>query len=181
MKKQNLAYNGMAVPKNISFLIIEDDPDMAEIIVDELQVIGFEGKMKISYNLDEAQKELRKDKYDYILCDWNLPDGEGIELLEAARKSNKYGCTPFVLVTGNDCTEDMRKSKYEGVSGYVLKPWSPADFKSKIFLGWMSEKAKSHDLIQELVDKNRKLNDKVEELEHEIICLNAKIKQLSKT
>lgn len=179
MEKLNLAYNGMAVPKNINFLVIEDDPAMGEIIVDELQMMGFEGQIKVSHSLDEAQKELRKDKYDYILCDWNLPDGEGIEMLEAARKSNKYSDTPFVLVTGNDSSADMRKSKYEGVSGYILKPWTPVDFKSKIFLGWMSEKAKSHELMRELVDKNKELSAKVEELEHEVIELNAKIKQLT--
>jgi two-component system chemotaxis response regulator CheY len=177
MEKTNLFHNGFSIPKNISFLIIDDEPDITEMIQEELELMGFEGPFTRAHNLDEAQKELRKTKLDYILCDWNLPDGEGIDLLEAARKSNKYGCAPFVMVTGNNNSDDMLKSKYEGISEYVVKPWEHEDFKSKIFFGWAKEKAKSSDIIKELNQKNIELEAKVDELESQVALLEAKLNQ----
>lgn len=177
MEKENLFYQGFAVPKAISFLIIDDEPEITEMIQEELEMMGFVGPFILAHNLDQAQKELRKAKIDYILCDWNLPDGEGIDLLEAARKSNKYGCAPFVMVTGNDNGDDMLKSKYEGISEYVVKPWSHDELKGKIFFGWSKEKAKSADMIKELSEKNSELLYKVEELEAQVALLEAKLNQ----
>ncbi len=175
MEKNNLFCNGFSIPKNISFLIIDDDLNLAAIIKEELEIMGFEGPFAIASDLDSAQKEMRKTQIDYILCDWHLPDGEGIDLLEAARKSNKYSLSPFVMVTGNRNVDDMVKSKYKGISEYVVKPWNHEDFKNKIFFGWAKEKAKASDLIKELLEKNTQLSEKVKNLESHILILESQI------
>lgn len=155
--KNNLYYNGFTIPKETCFLIIDDDSSIADMVVDELELIGFTGTFKVAYDLKQAQDELRKEEIQYILCDWNLPDGEGIELLEAARKSNKYGSVPFVMITGNNNVDDMLKSKFEGISEYLVKPWYHDEFKDKLFWGWVKEKTKAADLLHELNLKNIQL------------------------
>ena len=80
----------------------------------------------------EAQEllEAGDDRVDVVLCDWRMPRMTGIELLKLLRKTNPD--LPFMMVTANADVESIKTAAKSGVSGYIAKPFSPAQLKKKL-------------------------------------------------
>jgi two-component system chemotaxis response regulator CheY len=169
----NINLNNLILDSNQNFLILDDDEQINETLVEFLKVLGFNGKFLTANSILEAKKHLKFEKIDFILSDWKLPDGQGIALLKAIRKSVKYRDIPFIMVTGKDDVESLITSHKMGSSEYIVKPISLDTFKEKLAQGW-----KSH--VQPDMDKMHSLNQKILELEDEIENLrseNLKLKQ----
>ncbi|WP_124099041.1 response regulator transcription factor [Ruminococcus sp. Marseille-P6503] len=66
--------------------------------------------------------EAGTDEYSLIILDINLPDGNGLELLEKIRESSDI---PVIFLTANDTDEDMVKGFKSGCDDYIPKPFSP--------------------------------------------------------
>lgn len=71
----------------------------------------------------KAQKLITQQSYDLILCDWEMPEMSGIELLAWLRKEQK-STTPFVMVTSRGDKENVVEAVQAGVSDYIGKPFS---------------------------------------------------------
>ena len=156
--------NDITVDSHQNFLVIDDDEDITEVIVEFLEVLGFNGKFLKANSILEAKKHLKYEKVDFILSDWNLPDGQGIALLKAIRKSTKFQNIPFIMVTGQDDIQSMITSSRIGSSEYLTKPFDLDSFKEKLIDGW-----KSHIIPDQ--DKMNALRQKIIELEEEILDL----------
>ena len=65
-----------------SILIVEDDPNIRDPLKDYLEKNGF--RVAAVSLLSDAREQL-KSKFDCLILDWNLPDGEGIELAKSLR------------------------------------------------------------------------------------------------
>ncbi len=131
--------NETEIKKNLNFLIIEDNTLLSELISEMLSSTGFTGEVYEASNMKEAIKNLDSLEIDYILSDWGLPDGEGINLLSAIRKSPKYSKIPFVMVTGKNDIDSMMKASELKTSEYLVKPFSKEELLEKIEKGWSSE------------------------------------------
>jgi len=59
---------------------------------------------------------------DLIVCDLNLPKRDGFDILQRARRSEKCGQLPTVILTSSDREEDRQKAASLGVFCYLLKP-----------------------------------------------------------
>ena len=79
-----------------------------------------------------AQDLLRKNTYDLVLCDWEMPDVRGDQLLEAMKNNPKLKTTPFVMVTGKEEKDDLMKAIKLGVSDYIIKPLTMEHLNTKI-------------------------------------------------
>ena len=154
----------LTVDAHQNFLVLDDDPDINEIIVEYLKMTGFNGKFLTANTILEAKKHLKYEKIDYILSDWNLPDGQGISLLKAIRKSSKFRDIPFLMITGQDDIESMLLSSKVGSSEYLTKPFNLDTFQDKLINGW-----KSHTIPDQ--EKIHELNEKIIELEEQISLL----------
>ncbi|GER93338.1 response regulator [hot springs metagenome] len=75
-------------------------------------------------NGKEAQTMLEAEKYDLILCDWEMPLMSGIELLTWARNHPKLKEIPFIMVTAKNEKEHVIKALQAGVNSYVIKPFT---------------------------------------------------------
>ncbi len=75
--------------------------------------------------LDEAF-----DLIDMIICDWNMPEMDGISLLKQLRSVDMD--TPFLMVTGRGDKASVIEAKGSGVSAYIKKPFSPDQLEAKI-------------------------------------------------
>ena len=166
--KPILRYKQISMPADITFLVIDDDPEISELIIDQLKYIGFSGHFHSATNLQESQKILKTTLIDFILSDWHLPDGEGIDLLTAARKSNSYKVVPFVMITAEDRVDAILKGKQEGISEYIIKPCTVEELQEKVFMGWSNQHTYSFELVKTLTAKNFELEQRVKELEHKI-------------
>lgn len=164
MENNFLSLNGLTVRSDQSFLILEDESDVSETIVDHLEFLGFNGTFFQAFSIADAQEVLKNNKIDYILSDWNLPDGKGIALLKAVRKTPRLEATPFLMVTGNSDIDSMVTSSKIGVSEYLVKPFSIEEFQEKIVEGWKYHLIKGEKYLKSLEEKVLKLEQENLEL-----------------
>lgn len=80
----------------------------------------------------KAQSLMTRQTYDLILCDWEMPEMSGLELLRWARQQDAYRNQPFVMVTSRGDKEHVVEAIREGVSDYLGKPFSPDSLGKKI-------------------------------------------------
>lgn len=105
-------------------LIIEDDPDIAEILRYNLEAQKFEtrvahtGKEGLAASLDKEQPPL------LILLDQLLPEMNGLDICRRIRRDSFAAHVPIIMVTAKSSAEDFLKAKAAGVDDYVTKPFN---------------------------------------------------------
>lgn len=80
----------------------------------------------------KAQGLLNRSYFDLVLCDWEMPEMSGLELLRWVRQHEAYQKTPFVMITSRGDRENVIEAIKEGVSDYLGKPFSPESLGKKI-------------------------------------------------
>jgi len=133
--------------KDSKIMVVDDMFSMRNLVKQSLEELGYS-------NLSEAQDgqeawnkiKLTLDVgnvYGLIICDWNMPIMQGIDLLRKVRSVNKLKSLPFILLTGEGDKENVTEAIQAGVSTYLLKPVSTAKLKDKIEVALRTEKEKS--------------------------------------
>lgn len=108
-----------------TILIIEDEPKMQRLIELALREEGYE-----TLAADDAEsglKTLEREKVDLVLTDLRLPGMNGLEFLQAAKRSN--AALPVVVMTAYGTVETAVEAMKAGASDYVLKPFSLEEIK----------------------------------------------------
>ncbi len=108
---------------NMKVLVVDDFATMRRIVKNILRQVGFSNIVEAE-NGKAALAELKKEKYDLILCDWNMPEMSGLELLTAVRKDEELKDLPFVMVTAEAQKNNIIEAVKAGVSSYVVKPFT---------------------------------------------------------
>ncbi len=110
--------------QDLKVLIVEDNPQAAKLLKKVLGGLGIHQAF-CSADGREAQQFLdaADDLVDLIICDWEMPNMTGIELLQQVR--TVYPEMPFIMVTGNAEAESVEIAARYQVSGYIKKPYSP--------------------------------------------------------
>ena len=75
---------------------------------------------------------LNRDKIDFIVSDWNMPNMTGIELLRKVRASEQFADIPFLMVTAEAQQENIIEAVQAKVSNYIVKPFTADTMKQKI-------------------------------------------------
>jgi DNA-binding response OmpR family regulator len=102
-------------------LCIEDDPEAAALIVEELLDQGFEPIT--AHDGREGFEAILKHTPDLVLCDVSMPVMSGFEVLERLNAiSPKGGRVPFVFLTAMTEREEEMRGRRLGADGYVVKP-----------------------------------------------------------
>ena len=112
-------------------LIVDDFATMRRILRNILKQIGFTNIIEADDG-KSAFKELKKEKVDLILCDWNMPEMPGIELLNKVRSDDELKDMPFVMVTAEAQKENIVEAVKAGVSNYVVKPFTAETISEKL-------------------------------------------------
>jgi|GEM_PF-24403 len=71
-----------------------------------------------------AQDILTTKPVDLILCDWEMPEIDGLELLLWIRSDNRFRDLPFVMVTSRGEKTHVIDALRSGIDGYIVKPFS---------------------------------------------------------
>lgn len=72
----------------------------------------------------QARQALQQRHYDLILCDWEMPEMSGLEVLRWTRAQESYQNTPFLMVTSRGEREYVLKAIQAGVNDYLGKPFT---------------------------------------------------------
>lgn len=78
-----------------------------------------------SPNAYEALKLLPRERFDLIITDINMPDINGLELINYIRANPLYKTTPVFVVSTEGAERDRRKGLELGANEYVVKPFDP--------------------------------------------------------
>jgi len=116
---------------NMDVLIVDDFATMRRILKNILRQIGFTN----IYEADDGKSALnmlKKQKFDLILCDWNMPEMSGLELLNKVRSDNELKDMPFVMVTAEAQKNNIIQAVQAGVSNYVVKPFTAETINGKL-------------------------------------------------
>ncbi len=115
----------------MKILVVDDFGTMRRIIKNILRQIGYANVFEADNGLS-ALEVLRKEKIEFIISDWNMPEMPGIELLKAVRASEEWKDLPFLLVTAEGKKENVLEAVKYKVTNYIVKPFTPETFTEKI-------------------------------------------------
>lgn len=105
-----------------AILVIEDDADLAQLVIDIFMTAGFE--MHWAANRAEVNAEMnRRPSVDLVLLDIVLPDANGLEILKRIRSHPKLTKLPVIMMTGKSEASDVAAGLAAGADGYVSKPF----------------------------------------------------------
>jgi two-component system chemotaxis response regulator CheY len=104
-------------------LAVDDSPSMRDLVKFTLAGAGFD----VTQAADgaEALEYARRDQFDLILADVNMPNLNGIELIRALRAEPPYRHTPILMLTTESSAERKREGKAAGATGWIVKPFEP--------------------------------------------------------
>lgn len=108
-------------------MILEDDVDLAEGI--ELSLQSEELKFVICSTIAQAKSAIHKQKFDLLIFDINLPDGNGLDF---CREIKQKLSSPIALLTAKDMELDIVKGLESGADDYITKPFSLMVLRARI-------------------------------------------------
>ncbi|UYY59664.1 response regulator [Sphingomonas sp. S2-65] len=115
----------------IKVMVVDDQTSMRAMIRRALQDLGFKD-VRDKGGAVEALESIKTDRVHLVISDFNMPEMDGLQFLEAVRKDPVIGKTVFIMLTGSADKEIVQKAAALGVNNYVVKPFAPAALKEKI-------------------------------------------------
>ncbi|MFP4590163.1 MAG: response regulator [Halobacteriales archaeon] len=103
----------------IRVLHVDDDPGFIEITTDFLQAEHDHFEVEVETTVADAREHLREADVDCIVCDYEMSDQNGIDLLEWVREADDD--LPFILFTGTGSEEIASEAISAGVTDYLQK------------------------------------------------------------
>ena len=100
-------------------LIIDDDEALSDIMKEMLE--DYDYQVEQAFSVDESFEILTDKKYDLILLDINLPDGDGFEICNELRK---VSTVPIIFASAKTSEDDRVRGFEEGGDDYLPKPYS---------------------------------------------------------
>jgi len=121
----------MPANPNMKILVVDDHESMRRIEKQILNDLGYPN-VDMADDGSTALPMLKAGSYDFVICDWNMPKMEGLELLKAIRADARIAKTPVLLVTAESKKEKIIQAAQAGVNDYVVKPFNAETIKTKI-------------------------------------------------
>jgi two-component system phosphate regulon response regulator PhoB len=129
-------------------LLIEDEPDIAEVLQYNLEKEGF--KVEVAHRGDTGLEAVRRDPPDLILLDLMLPGLDGLELTRLLKRDGATSRIPIVVVTARGEEVDRIVGLELGADDYISKPFSPREvvLRAKAVLRRVQHEGESPDRLE---------------------------------
>lgn len=104
-------------------LVVDDVPDVTEMIALFLQHAGYQTVM--AYSAQDALLVARDEHFDVVISDIGMPGMNGYELAEELRRLPDYVAVPLIAVTGFSAFDDIGRALQSGFNAHMTKPINP--------------------------------------------------------
>lgn len=132
ISKENIIDYNIDVELNLNVLVIDDQETIRKVVCDMIKSIS---KCKVKTCSDEnIQTEINKRNYDIILCDFSMPNINGLQVAKIIKNSNKN--VFFCLMTG--WVGEFNKTKFDNIDYVLNKPISKKKLKD-LFYAYVSK------------------------------------------
>jgi two-component system, chemotaxis family, chemotaxis protein CheY len=112
----------------LRILVVEDSSSMRTFMRSTLEagILDF-GDVEVVEAASgfDALRLLPRGRYDLVITDINMPDINGLELVQFIRKSEHHKATPVVLISTQSSDRDRRRGLELGANAYLTKPFTP--------------------------------------------------------
>jgi DNA-binding response OmpR family regulator len=112
----------------MNVLIVEDERSLANEIASFLESENF--LCDLAFTGNDASEKIAVNLYDFILLDIGLPDYNGLDLINEARKAGSEAS--FIIITARGAVEDKVKGLDLGADDYLAKPFALVELLSRI-------------------------------------------------
>lgn len=109
----------MTGPNQTHVLIVDDEPDLAELVADVLDSEADDFDVQYVTSASDGLDRLAQNDFDCIVSDYDMPGMDGLDFLDAVREGS---CEiPFILFTGKGSEEIASEAITRGVTDYMQK------------------------------------------------------------
>ncbi len=114
-------------------LIIDDSRAMRRILRQIVEPIGFT-VVEAGNGREALQRLTEHPELQLCLVDWNMPEMNGLEFVQAVRGADRYRDLKLVMVTTETEPRQMARALIAGVDEFVMKPFTPEILLDKLRL-----------------------------------------------
>jgi two-component system chemotaxis response regulator CheY len=114
-----------------TILIVEDSATTRALIRAIIDELGEFETVEAGSGF-EALKMLPQQEYDLIVTDINMPDINGLELINFVRNNPRYNHLPIIIVSTERSEEDKKRGMALGATAYVTKPFKSSELQEVI-------------------------------------------------
>lgn len=112
----------------MKLLIVEDDQDLLRTILKYFDSFGY--VLEKAKSIAEGKEKLVNHNYDCVILDLNLPDGNGITLLEIIKNNSKD--TGVIILSANGSLETKIAGLEIGADDYLTKPFHLSELNARV-------------------------------------------------
>ncbi len=116
---------------NTKFLVVDDFSTMRRIVRNLLKELGYNNVEEAEDGADALNK-LRNGDFEFVVSDWNMPNMDGLTMLQNIRADSKLSKLPVLMVTAEAKKENIIAAAQAKASGYVVKPFTAATLEEKL-------------------------------------------------
>ncbi|RVU29873.1 response regulator [Neptunomonas marina] len=118
--------------ENLKVIVVDDAKFICEHVTKIVNEAFLGAKIQAAYNGKEAVKLMSAETFDIVLCDWEMPEMSGLELLKWTRAQPQYQTTPFLMITSRGERSYVLKAIQAGVNDYLGKPFTADQLVTKV-------------------------------------------------
>ncbi len=116
-----------------SLMIVDDSATMRKIVMRTVRMSGLEfDRTEEAGNGKEALEKLGSGPVDIMLCDVNMPEMSGTELVKKVRELDSCANTKIIMVSTESSQALIDNLIADGANGYITKPFTPEKFQEKL-------------------------------------------------
>lgn len=116
-------------PKNI--LLVDDDPDITNVIVNIFE--NTKWTFFQARNGNQAYDIACKERVDMVITDWNMPQCDGLELIQLLKENSQTLHIPIVILTGiMTDSEHLKKALELGATDFIRKPINEVELNARV-------------------------------------------------
>jgi two-component system, chemotaxis family, chemotaxis protein CheY len=157
---------------NAQFLVVDDSKVVRTKVRTVLKnEIGAKNIFEASDGT-EAMKILQLNKINMIISDWNMPSLSGEELLYSVRNNKEWCNIPFIMMTAYGERDFIMTAIQNGVSDYIIKPFTSAELEDKIRKLWNIAEMQKEERYNLLPVHNLTINCEDTVLKAQLININ---------
>ncbi|KMM98303.1 response regulator [Pseudomonas helleri] len=116
----------------VSVLVVDDASFIRDLVKNCLRNYFPGIRIEDAVNGRKAQALLTREPFDLVLCDWEMPEMSGLELLTWCREQDRLKALPFIMVTSRGDKENVIQAIQAGVSDFVSKPFTNEQLLTKV-------------------------------------------------
>ena len=117
-------------PDQKTVIVVEDEPDAAELFAEMMRVSGF--RVFKTYSSTPAISLIAQEQPDVVILDIMMPDISGLEVLRFMRREQQLMDIPVIVVSAKSMPSDIKEGLEAGATIYLTKPVGYLELKKAV-------------------------------------------------